>query len=101
MFSNKKFFRLSATVFLSAMLTIFVESTTAQSNKLPIGVNVGNLVGSTLNGTMSIAQVNQLIQKKFGSSVSPTAQALDLYKISYGSRDEKNRTVVLLSLINI
>jgi dienelactone hydrolase len=99
MFSNKKFFRLSATVFLSAMLTIFVESTTAQSNKLPIGVNVGNLVGSTLNGTMSIAQVNQLIQKKFGSSVSPTAQALDLYKISYGSRDEKNRTVVLSGLV--
>jgi len=99
MFSNKKFFRFSATGFLSALLIIFVESTTAQSNKLPVGVNVGNLVGSTLNGTMSVAQVNQLIQKKFGSSLSPTAQALDLYKISYRSRDEKNRTVVLSGLV--
>ena len=99
MFSNKKFFRLSATVFLSALLTILGESTTAQTNKLPVGVNVGNLVGSTLNGTMSIGQVNQLIQKKFGSTISPTAQALDLYKISYRSRDEKNREVVLSGLV--
>ncbi len=99
MFSNKKYFRLSATVFLSALLTILGESTTAQTNKLPVGVNVGNLVGSTLNGTMSIGQVNQLIQKKFGNTISPTAQALDLYKISYRSRDEKNREVVLSGLV--
>ncbi len=99
MFSNKKFFRLPATVFLSALLIILGESAIAQTNKLPVGVNVGNLVGSALNGTMSIGQVNQLIQKKFGSTISPTAQALDLYKINYRSRDEKNREVVLSGLV--
>ncbi len=99
MFLNKKYFRLPATVFLSAFLTIFGESTTAQTNKLPVGVNSGNLVGSTLNGTMSVAQVNQLIQKKFGGSVKSATQTLDVYKISYRSRDEKNRTVVLSGLV--
>ncbi len=99
MFSNKKFFRLSAAFLLSALLTIFAESAAAQTNKLPVGTNAGNLVGSTLNGTMSVTQVNGQIQKKFGASVSPTAQALDLYKVSYRSRDEKNRAVVLSGLV--
>ncbi|MCA1625652.1 MAG: alpha/beta hydrolase [Acidobacteria bacterium] len=99
MFSNQKFIRLSTAILLFVLLTIFSEAVTAQTNKLPVGVNVGNLVGSTLNGTMSVAQVNQLIQKKFGISVSPTAQALDLYKITYRSHDEKNREVVLSGLV--
>ncbi len=99
MFSNQKFFRLSATVLLSALLTIFVESTAAQINKLPVSANADNLVNSTLSETMSVAQVNQQIQKKFGASVSPTAQAIELYKVSYRSRDEKNRAVVLTGLV--
>jgi len=97
MFSNQIFFRLAATFFLLPMLTIFAESAAAQTNKLPVGVS--NLVSSTRSGTMSVAQVNGQIQKKFGSSVSPTAQPLDLYKVSYRSRDEKNRDVVLSGLI--
>ncbi len=96
MFSNQKFLRPSATLLL-LMLTIFAKSTAAQNNRLP--ADVGNLVSSTRSGTMSIAQVNQLIQKKFGTSVSPTTQALDLYKITYRSTDEKNRPVVLSGLI--
>ncbi|MBA2621895.1 MAG: hypothetical protein H0U87_11905 [Acidobacteria bacterium] len=99
MFSNKKNFRFSAAFLLSALLVIFAESAAAQTNKLPVGANAGNLVGSTLNGTMSVAQVNQQIQKKFGASVSPTAQALDLYKASYRSRDENNRVVILSGLV--
>ncbi|MDQ3063485.1 MAG: hypothetical protein M3R14_11600 [Acidobacteriota bacterium] len=97
MFSNRKFFRLSAAFVLLTLLTIFAESAAAQTNKLPVAV--GNLVSSTRTGTMSVAQVNQLMQKKFATSVSPTAQALDLYKITYRSRDEKNRAVVLSGLV--
>jgi len=97
MFLNRKFFRLSATFLLLTLLTIFAESATAQTNKLP--VNDDNLVSSTRIGTMTVAQVNREIQKRFGTSVSPTAQALDLYKISYRSRDEKNRAVVLSGLV--
>ncbi len=97
MFSHQKFFRLSAAFLLLTWLTIFAESTTAQNNKLPVGNS--NFVSSTRTGTMSIAQINQLIRKKFGNSVSPTAQALDLYKVSYRSPDEKNRPVVLSGLV--
>jgi len=97
MFSSHNFFHLSASFLLLTWLTIFAESTTAQNNKLPVGDS--NFVGSTRTGTMSIAQINQLIRKKFGNSVSPTSQALDLYKISYRSQDEKNRTVVLTGLV--
>ncbi|MEJ7862359.1 MAG: alpha/beta hydrolase [Pyrinomonadaceae bacterium] len=99
MFSNKKFFRLSTAFLLSALLTIFAQSAAAQTNKLPVGANGGNLVGLTLNGKMTVAQVNQQIQKKFGASVSPTAQALDLYKVNYRSRDEKNHAVILSGLV--
>lgn len=97
MFLNQQFFRVSAAFLLLTLLTIFAESATAQTNKLP--VNGGNLVSSTRIGTMTVAQVNREIQKRFGTSVSPTAQALDLYKISYRSSDEKNRAVVLSGLV--
>ncbi|MEJ7699345.1 MAG: hypothetical protein WKF71_06815 [Pyrinomonadaceae bacterium] len=99
MFSNQKFFCLSAVFLLLILLTIFAEPATAQNNKLSIGGNVGNLVSATRTGSMTVAQVNQQIQKVFGTSVSPTAQALDLYKINYRSRDEKNRPVVLSGLV--
>jgi len=99
MFSNQKFFRLSAAYLLPALMTIFAESTTAQNNKLPVGINAGNFVSATRSGTMTVAQINQQIQKKFGTSVSPATEALDLYKVSYRSRDEKNRAVVLTGLV--
>jgi len=99
MFSNQKFFRLSKMFLLLTLLTIFAESATAQTNKLPVGANAGNFVSATRTGSMTVAQVNGQIQKVFGSSVSPTAQALDLYKITYRSRDEKNRPVVLSGLV--
>ncbi len=97
MFSSERFFRISAAFLLLILLTIFTEPATAQNNKLP--VDDANFVSATRNGTMSVAQVNQLIQKKFGTSVSPTKEALDLYKISYRSRDEKNRAVILSGLV--
>jgi len=97
MFSNQKFFRLSATFLLLTFLTIFAEPATAQNNRLPVGD--GNFISATRNGTMSVAQVNGQIQKNFGTSVSPTAQAIELYKVSYSSRDEKNRAVVLTGLV--
>ncbi len=99
MFSSERFFRISAAFLLLALLTIFAESTTAQTNKLPVGANEANFVSSTRIGTMTVAQVNQQIQKVFGNSVSPTSQALDLYKVNYRSRDEKNRVVVLSGLV--
>ena len=58
-----------------------------------------NLVSFKKNGTMTVAQTNQMITKAFGSQVAPTSRALDLYKISYRSRDEKNRAVVLSGLV--
>jgi len=88
---------ISATFLLLTLTIICSEPSAAQTNKLP--VDVGSLVSSTRSGTMTVAQVNELIKKKFGSSVSPTAQALDLYKINYRSRDEKNRAVVLSGLV--
>ncbi len=99
MFSSQKVFRLSTAFLLLTLMTIFAESATAQNNKLSLGANAGNFVSSTRSGTMTVAQVNQLIRKKFGNSVSPTTQVLDLYKVSYRSRDEKNRAVVLSGLV--
>ena len=58
-----------------------------------------NLVSFSRSGTMTVAQTNQMITKMFGSAVPQTSQALDLYKISYRSRDEKNLSVVLTGLI--
>ncbi len=97
MFSNQKFFRFFAAFLLLTSVTIFAASAAAQTNKLP--VDVGNLVSSTRSGSMTVAQINGQIQKKFGNSITPTAQAFDLYKVSYRSRDEKNRAVILSGLV--
>ena len=97
MFSNQKIFRFSAAFLLLTLLMIFSKSAAAQTNKLTVGD--GNFVSATRIGTMSVAQINGQIQRKFGNSVSLTAQAVELYKISYRSRDEKNRAVVLSGLI--
>jgi len=48
---------------------------------------------------VTVAEVNQGIEKAFGTSVSPTARPLDLYKINYRSTDEKNNSVVLSGLV--
>ena len=96
MFSNQKFIRLAAFLLLT-LLTITADSATAQNNKLP--TTKGNFVSATRTGTMTVAEVNRLIQKNFGNSVSPTSEALDLYKITYRSKDEKNRAVVLSGLV--
>ena len=99
MFSIQKLFRLPAAFLLLTLLIMFADSTAAQNSKLSVGANAGNFISATRSGTMTAAQINQLILKKFGNSVSPTAQALDLYKVSYRSRDEKNRAVVLSGLV--
>ena len=97
MFSNQKSVYLSALFFLLTILTVFAESAPGQTNKLPI-INA-NLVSSARIGSMTIAQINQEIKKRFGTSVNAAAQALDLYKITYRSRDEKNRAVILSGLV--
>ncbi len=97
MFSSQKSFRLSIFLLLPLLLTILVEPAAAQNNKLPI--TNGNFVSATRTGTMTVAEVNRLIQKNFGNSVSPASEALDLYKINYRSKDEKNRAVVLSGLV--
>ena len=72
-------------------LCISLLATTARAQEL---------VTSTSNGTISVAQVNQRLKKTFGASaIAPTSQALDLYKVTYRSRDEKNRPVVLSGLV--
>lgn len=93
MFLNQKFFH--AAFLLLTLLTIFTEPTTAQTK--PVGSN--NLVSSSLNGRMTAAQINERIKKVFGTSVSVTTVGFDLYKISYRSRDEKNRPVILTGLV--
>jgi len=57
------------------------------------------LVNFSRSGTMTVSQTNQLITKMFGGAVAPTSAALELYKISYRSRDEKNRAVILTGLL--
>lgn len=58
-----------------------------------------NLVSFTRNGTMTVVQTNQMMTKAFGNKLAPTAQALDLYKITYRSTDEKNRPTILTGLL--
>jgi pimeloyl-ACP methyl ester carboxylesterase len=62
-------------------------------------VSAQTLVNFSRNGTMTVAQTNGLITKMFGNSVAPASAAIELYKISYRSRDEKNRAVVLTGLL--
>ncbi len=90
---------ISATWLFLAFLAVFAESAASQSNKQSVGLNDGNFVSSTRNGMMTVAEVNGRIQKEFGTSVSPTAEAIELHKVSYRSRDEKNRAVVLTGLV--
>lgn len=88
---------ISAMCFILALTAIFIETVAAQNGESAVGN--GNFVSATRTGTMTVAEINRLIEKKFGDSVSPATQALELYKISYRSRDEKNRAVVLSGLI--
>ena len=67
---------------------LFVTATSSQT-----------LVNFSRNGAMTVAETNQLITKTFGGAVAPTSNAIELYKISYRSRDEKNRVVVLSGLL--
>lgn len=97
MFSNQKPFRHSAAFLLLVLLAIYAASAAAQTNTMP--VNGGNFVSSTNIGSMTVAEVNRGIEKAFGGSVSPTARGLNLYKINYRSRDEKNNPVVLSGLV--
>jgi alpha/beta superfamily hydrolase len=97
MLPNQKSLRHPAAFLLFALLAICAASAAAQTNKLPVGN--ANFVSSTKIGAMTVAEVNQGIEKAFGTSVSPTASPLDLYKINYRSTDEKNNPVVLSGLV--
>ena len=85
----------SAAFCLFIALTIFGQFAAAQNDK-----SANNLVGFARNGTMSVAQTNQMIKTSFGANtIEPTTSALDLYKLNYRSRDEKNNLVVLSGLL--
>lgn len=59
------------------------------------------LVASSRSGTMTAAQINRRIKTVFGADApaTPAIENVDLYKISYRSRDENNRVVNLSGLI--
>ena len=60
------------------------------------------LVASTRSGTMTAAQINGRMKTVFGAnSPNQTSENVDLYKISYSSRDENNRAVNLSGLVAI
>lgn len=94
-----RIFRFSTLFLLMSVVLIAPVSTDAQVNQSSVNAANGNFVSSVRNGTMSVALVNQQIRKFFGDSVSPSTQPLELHKISYRSRDEKNRAVILTGLI--
>ncbi len=78
-----------------AAAAVFIAGLTGQS-----AVIGQNLVGSSKNAAMSAQQINKRIHAVYGSSGPALAtKALDLYKISYGSTDEKGRQVVLTGLV--
>ncbi|CAN5463591.1 hypothetical protein BH18ACI1_BH18ACI1_01000 [soil metagenome] len=92
MYSNRMFARLSAIFLLT--VTIFAVSISAQSN------NAKNFVSSKLNATMSAEQINQRMKAVFpDSNFEPTSKAVDLYKVSYRSKNEKDISVILTSLV--
>lgn len=98
-FASYKIFRVSAFFFLLASVTIFAESVSAQSNKLPIA-NAADFVSSKFNGTLSANQISQRMKAVFGASALPSAaKAIDLYKVSYRSQNEKGASVILTGLI--
>lgn len=64
--------------------------------------NAQGLVSSTHVGTMTIRHTNDRIRSLLGApSVPFTSKALDLYKISYPTRDDKGRSVVATGLVAI
>lgn len=66
---------------------------------LPIAAQ-NNFVSSAFNGTISAAQINQRAKEVFpNSNIAATAQAVDLYKVSYRSLNDKNVLAVLSGLV--
>ncbi|MEO8073970.1 MAG: prolyl oligopeptidase family serine peptidase [Acidobacteriota bacterium] len=99
MSSISKFKSITAAVFLLIATALSTEFVSAQSNKLPVA-DAKNLVGFKQNGTLSAEQINQRVKTVFGASaLSAASKAVDLYKISYRSQNEKGTSVVLTGLI--
>ncbi len=93
---NHKFFRISAAFCLFVLFAVAAQFAAAQD----VSSASNNLVSFTRTGTMPVAQTNQMIKTAFGANaVAPTSDALDLYKVNYRSRDEKNNDVVLSGLV--
>lgn len=95
----QKRFRLLSVSSLILLLLTFAVSDYAQTNKVSGNGNSTSLVSAVRIGTMTVADINERTRKMFGDSITPTAQALDLYKVTYRSRDEKNHAVVLSGLV--
>lgn len=89
-FSNHLFKRLWVSFLPAAAVFILTAAASAQSN----------LVSSKFNGVIAAAEINQRIKTVFRNPDLPqAANAVDLYKVSYRSRNDKNAPVVLTGLV--
>lgn len=58
------------------------------------------LVSSANNGTISASELNERMNRSFGSyAVADTSNAVELYKVTYSSIDVKNKKVSLTGLV--
>ncbi|QYO68387.1 alpha/beta hydrolase family protein [Leptolyngbya sp. 7M] len=58
------------------------------------------LISSSINGTMTAAEVNERMAKAYGKhSPSPTNTAIELFKITYASLDAKSKRANLTGLV--
>jgi pimeloyl-ACP methyl ester carboxylesterase len=62
-------------------------------------VHAQTLASFSPNGTVSAASVNARTARIFGAQFPKTSRHIELYKIRYTSRDQKNRPVVLSGLV--
>lgn len=95
MISNQRLFSFPA-VFI--LLTIFAELAAGQNNKLPAGPE--GLVDSQRTATIAAAQFNKRMNAVYGASApNQLRSSLNLYKVTYRSRDANGRNAVLSGLI--
>ena len=95
MFAKQKLPTLSP-IFLFLIIIICAGNSAAQISV----VNAENFVGSKLNATLTARQMNDRMKTVFGAANLPqAAQAVDLYKVSYRSLNEKGNAVILTGLV--
>ncbi len=100
MFSNQKSFNRFAAILFLTLFAIFPQSGSTQNNKLPVGAE--GLVSSQRTATITAAQFNQRMNEVYASSAPEHLRdSLNLYKVTYRSRDANGRNAVLSGLVVI